>query len=158
MFLSVQKLWGRRSWSRISGLKLQLPILPSPPKKLKNKRKQKSWHLVLLNSQLGRNRGGGLGWGLDKPGSLRFSHAERFPGGSVVKSPPAIVEDTRDTAFIPGSERCLRGGNGNPLQYSCWDNPMERGARLATVHGVAKSWSAEAKVVFLGLPPTKMMH
>ena len=76
----------------------------------------------------------------------------------MAKNLPAIVEDTRDIGSIPGSERSLRGGNGNPLQYSCWDNPMDRGARQATVCGVAKSWSAEAKVFFLGLPPTRMMH
>ena len=57
----------------------------------------------------------------------------------MAKNLPAIVEDTRDTGSIPGSERSLRGGNGNPLQYSCWDNPKDRGDRQAPVHGVAKS-------------------
>ena len=42
--------------------------------------------------------------------------------------------------LIPGLERFLGGGNGNPLQYICLENPMDRGAWLATVHGVAKNW------------------
>ena len=58
-----------------------------------------------------------------------------FPGGSVVKNLPA---NARDTGLIPGSGRSPRRGNGNPLQYSCWKNPMDRGAWWATVHGVTK--------------------
>ena len=44
-----------------------------------------------------------------------------------------------DTVLVPGSGRSPGGGNGNPLQYSCWDNPMVRGVWWATVHKVAKS-------------------
>ena len=62
-----------------------------------------------------------------------------FPGGSVVKNPPANAGDAGDTGSIPGSGRFPRGGNGNPLQQSCLENPMDRGAWWATVHGVAKS-------------------
>jgi len=50
-----------------------------------------------------------------------------FPSGSVVKNLPANSGDTRDAGSIPGSRRCPGGGNGNPLQCSCWDNPMDRG-------------------------------
>ena len=57
----------------------------------------------------------------------------------VVKNPPANIGDERDTGSIPGSGRFPRGGNGNPLQYSCLENPMDRGAWQATVHKVAKS-------------------
>ena len=46
-----------------------------------------------------------------------------------------------DLGSIPGSGRALGEGNGNPLQYSCLENSMDRGARQATVHGVAKSWT-----------------
>ena len=53
----------------------------------------------------------------------------------MVKNPPA---NAVDAGSIPGSERSLGGGNGNPLQYSCLDNPMGRGAWWATVHGLAK--------------------
>ena len=61
-----------------------------------------------------------------------------FPGDSVVKNRPA---NTGDVGSIPGSGRSLGVGNGNPLQYSCLENPMDRGARQATVHRVAKSWT-----------------
>ena len=47
--------------------------------------------------------------------------------------------NTRDAGLIPGSGRSPGGGHGNPLQYSCLENPMDRGAWQATVHGVAKS-------------------
>ena len=57
----------------------------------------------------------------------------------VVKNPPATVEDARDTDLIPGLGRSLGGENGNPLQYSCLQNPTDRGATQATVHGVSKS-------------------
>ena len=50
------------------------------------------------------------------------------PGGSVVKNPPANAGDTGDMGSIPGLERSLGGGNVNPLQYSCLENSMDRGA------------------------------
>ena len=55
-----------------------------------------------------------------------------FPGGSVIKNPSA---NAGDTGSIPGSGRSPEEGNGNPLQYSCLGNPMDRGAWRATVHG-----------------------
>ena len=60
-----------------------------------------------------------------------------FPGGSVVKDPPANEEDA---GLILGSGRSPGEGNGNPLQYSCLENSMDRGAWHVTVHGAAKSW------------------
>ena len=57
----------------------------------------------------------------------------------MVKNPPVNAGDIRDAGPIPGSERCPGGGQGNPFQYSCLENPMNRGAWWATVHGVAKS-------------------
>ena len=57
----------------------------------------------------------------------------------VVKNPPANVEDIKDMGSIIGSGRSPGGGNGNPLQYSFLENPMDRGAWQATVHGVTKS-------------------
>ena len=59
-----------------------------------------------------------------------------FPGGSVVKNPPAKA---RHVGSIFDSGRSPGKGNGNLLQYSCGDNPMDRGAWMATVIGVAKS-------------------
>ena len=56
-----------------------------------------------------------------------------FPAGSVVKNLPTNAEDT---GSIPGSERSPGEGNSNPLQYSCLENPMDRGAWQDTVHGV----------------------
>ena len=58
----------------------------------------------------------------------------------VVKDVPANT-DVRDAGSIPGSERSLRGGHGNPLQYSCSENPMDRRAWWSTVHGVTQSWT-----------------
>ena len=52
----------------------------------------------------------------------------------VVKKPPANAGDIRDAGLIPGSERSPGGGQGNLLQYSCLENPMDRGASQATVH------------------------
>ena len=57
----------------------------------------------------------------------------------VVKNLPANARDVRDMGLIPGSGRSPGEGNGNPLQYSCLENPMDRGARQAIVHGVTKS-------------------
>ena len=61
-----------------------------------------------------------------------------FPGGSVVKNPPANTEDARDVDSIPGLGRSPGEGNGNPLQNSCLGNPMDKEAWWATVHGVTK--------------------
>ena len=57
----------------------------------------------------------------------------------VVKNPPANAGELRDASSISGSGRSPGGGNGNPLQYSCLENPMDRGAWWATVHRVTKS-------------------
>ena len=63
-----------------------------------------------------------------------------FPiSGSVVKNLSANAGATGDASSIPGSGRSLGEGNGNPLQYSCLENPVERGAWWAAVHGVTKS-------------------
>ena len=61
-----------------------------------------------------------------------------FPGGSDGKAPAYNVGGP---GSIPGSGRSLGEDNGNPLQYSCLENPMDGGAWLATVHGFAKSWT-----------------
>ena len=57
----------------------------------------------------------------------------------MVKNLPANAGDARDAGSIPGSGISPVGGNDNPPQYSCLENPMDRGAWLATAHGVAKS-------------------
>ena len=63
-----------------------------------------------------------------------------FLDGSVVKNLPANAGDIKDTGSIPGLGRSPGGENCYPLQYSCLENPMDRGVWQATVHGAAKSW------------------
>ena len=63
----------------------------------------------------------------------------RLPGGSVVKNLSASAGDPGDMGSIPGSRRSPVVGNGNPLQYSCLENSIHRGAWRAAVHGVTKS-------------------
>ena len=57
----------------------------------------------------------------------------------MVKNPPSNAGDTEDMGLIPGLGRSPRGGNGNPFQYSCLGNPMDRGDWQATVHEVTES-------------------
>ena len=69
-------------------------------------------------------------------------HSGLYPASQValvVKNLPANSGDLRNVGLIPGLERSPGEGNGNPAQYSCLENPMDRGAWQATVHGVAKS-------------------
>ena len=74
------------------------------------------------------------------PAHLDISRVSRdFSGGSGGKESACNARATGDTNLIPGSGRSPGEGNGNPLQYSCLENPMDRGTWPATVHGVAKS-------------------
>ena len=57
----------------------------------------------------------------------------------MVKNLPANAKDAGDEGLMPASRRSLGGGTGNPPQYSCLENPMDRGTWQAIVHGVAKS-------------------
>ena len=57
----------------------------------------------------------------------------------VVKTPPAIANDVRYVGSIPGLGRSRGGGHGNPLEYSCQENSLDRGAWWVTVHRVTKS-------------------
>ena len=59
----------------------------------------------------------------------------------MVKNPPANAGDVRDLGSITGSGRSPGGGRGNPLQYSCLENPMDREAWQATIHRIAQSWT-----------------
>ena len=84
----------------------------------------------------------------EDPGGLQSMRSQRvthdwvlhwgFPGGS---NSTEFVYKAVDLGLIPGSGRSPGEGNGNPLQYSCLENPMNRGAWWATVHGVTKSWT-----------------
>ena len=62
-----------------------------------------------------------------------------FSGGAVARNPPANEGEAEDSGSIPESGRSPGAGNGTPLQYSCLENPMDRGAWWAAVHVVAKS-------------------
>ena len=66
-----------------------------------------------------------------------------FPGSTVVKNSRANAGGARDVGLIPRSGRSPGGGYGNPLHYSCWGNPMDRGAWWATVRGDAESDTTE---------------
>ena len=73
-----------------------------------------------------------------------FIETTKVPRGAsqvalVVKNPPANPGDVGDAGSIPGWGRSPGGGQGNPLQYSCLESPMDRGVWQATVHGVTKS-------------------
>ena len=59
-----------------------------------------------------------------------------FPGGTSGKEPPVNAGDLRDSGLIPGSGRSPGGSHGNSLQYSCLENPMDRGVWQARVHRV----------------------
>ena len=74
---------------------------------------------------------------LTKPIKQIFS----CPGGSVVKNPPVNAGNTRNMGSTPGSGRSAGGENGNPPQFSCMENPMEKGAWQATIHSITKSWT-----------------
>ena len=87
-------------------------------------------------------------------------HIWGFPGGTGGKKkkkyPPANAGDVRDLGSIPGSGRSLGGGHGNPLQNSCLENFMDRGAWWATIHRVAKSrtrlkWLSKHACMYLGI-------
>ena len=62
----------------------------------------------------------------------------------MVNNPPANGGEARDAASIPGSGRSPGGGNGNPLQYSCLEYPMDRGTWRSTVHGVTELDTTES--------------
>ena len=68
-----------------------------------------------------------------------MKHRSFTPVMLVAKNLPAKARGKRDAGLIPGSGRSPVGGNGNPLQYSCLENPMDRRAWRATVYGVTKS-------------------
>ena len=70
-----------------------------------------------------------------------YTHIWTSKGVLVVKNLPANVREVRDVGSIPGSGRSPGEGNGNPLQCSCLENPMDRGVWQATVHSITKSWT-----------------
>ena len=86
-----------------------------------------------------------IGAGPQLSGSLDYSVVHSLYGASqmvlMVKNLPASAGDLRDVGLIPGSGRSPGGGRGHILQYSCLENPMDRGVWWTTVHGMAKRWT-----------------
>ena len=73
---------------------------------------------------------------------LHFIRPREIVGDSSGKGPTcANAGDIRDMDLIPGSERFPGEGNGNPLQYSCMENSMDKGTWWVRVHGISKSWT-----------------
>ena len=72
---------------------------------------------------------------------FNFHRGAGSPGNAVVKNLPASTGDARDVGSVSGSGRSPGEGNGSPLQYSCLENSMDRGAWWVIVHGVTKSWT-----------------
>jgi len=70
-----------------------------------------------------------------------------FPSGTVLKNLPANAEDARDMGLLSGSGISPGEGNGNPLQYSCLDNSVDRGDCQAIVHGVGKSQTLKSQTL-----------
>ena len=84
--------------------------------------------------------------------SVRCLRLWASQGVLVVKNLPTSAGDVRDAASIPGSGRSPEKGTGNPLQYSCLENPMDKGAWWTTVHSVGQSWT------WLKWPSTHAMY
>ena len=70
---------------------------------------------------------------------IMFTQQNELPGSTVVKNLSVNAQDARDAGLIPVSGKSPGEGNGNPLHYSCLENPTDKEAWQATVHGVAKS-------------------
>ena len=75
-------------------------------------------------------------------------HALGFPGGTVVRNLPASAGGTRDTGSISGLGRSPSVRNGNPPQYSCLENSVDRVVWWAVVHGVTKNWTQLNRLIF----------
>ena len=73
--------------------------------------------------------------------NIKISHTYGFPGATVVKHPPANVEEATGEGSFPGSGRFPGLGNGNPLQDFCLENFMDKGVCRATIHRVTKNWT-----------------
>ena len=116
--------------------------MPTPGRKHGRKQIRLDGHKERTGFQTGLTKNGKLA----EPRELRLSlikgcccYLKRASQVAlVVKNPPANAGEIRDASSIPGLGRS-QGGHGNPLQYSCLENPMDRGARRAAVHGFANS-------------------
>ena len=129
---------------------------------MKFKNRQKKWNVKEVKKKRFDGWGGGACWWGRAQGNFQvlamfcvqvvYTHVciyiyghnyMGFPGGSVVKKPPANGGDTRDVGLIPGSGRSPGVGNGNLLQYSCLENSTDRGAWWVTYspQGHKEQWA-----------------
>ena len=91
--------------------------------------------------------------------SRTYTNLLGFLDGSAVKNLPANAGDARDTGSIPGLGKSPRVGNGNPLQYSCLEDFMDRGAWWATGHGVTESRTQlSTSLIVRRLPSHNLLH
>ena len=134
------------TWAGDTADLLQVRVQRSPLKQQTNKERVNPW--ITYCSDTSKRETSekaltpALGWCTDTGGSShcwrRLNKSPGFPGGTVVRNLPGGAGGTRNTGSTRGWERCSGGGNGNPFQYSCLGNPMDRGAWRAAVSGVAK--------------------
>ena len=97
---------------------------------------------VLFNSPSKKKKGKtGSGYKGGQMSIPVINKTRDFPGGSVVKNLSASAEDARDMGSVPGLGRSPGGGSGNPVQYFCLENSMDRGAWQSKVPEVTKSWT-----------------
>ena len=87
---------------------------------------------------------------------MSMFRGQGFPSGSAGEQPTRNAGDTGDSSSIPGWGRSLGEGNGNPPQYSCLGNSMDRGACQATDHGITKSWTRLSEHTHTCRGPRKM--
>ena len=116
---------------RLASRKNSKPMVISSRQSNRNGTK---WEQLLID------QGCRISWNYREPDGGRREHLN----GQLVllgKKPPASAEATGDMSSIPGSGRSPGEENGNPLQYSCLEKPMDRGVRWAIVHRDTKSWT-----------------
>ena len=112
-------------------------LVESPQQKVEGNRNKK----LVLRLPSSKNLSSGWRNFLNTFIYLFIYFAFMYTNGSVGKESACNAGDTGDLGSIPGLKRSPGGGHGNPSQHSCLENPMDRGAWWATVHGVVKSWA-----------------
>ena len=100
-----------------------------------------AWRIPWMEELGGLQSTGSQRVGHDWATSLHFNRLVGFPGGASGEESICNAGDIKDVGSIPGLGRSRQEGNGNPLQCFCLENPMDRRAWRAAVHGVAKTWA-----------------
>ena len=126
--------WETSSQSRKDGAGAPHQLVREDTNSILCKKRTTEQALPEISADLGQEPSLGSAYFLLLPGEV-------FQVALVVKNPPADAGDRRDEGSIPGSGRSPGGGRGNPFQYSCLENPMDKGAWWARVHKVTNSWT-----------------